>query len=93
MKKHGFFTVFRGNIVIGITGNTFSDQGMLFVTFLMKNIFIDFTTPILKHIFLPHSVENFMLFRSKLDSFMRIHHDSTDKTDEYHFIFEEILQK
>ena len=43
--------VFRGNIVTGITGNTFSDQGMLFGTFLMKNIFIDFPTPILKHIF------------------------------------------
>ena len=43
--------VFRGNIVTGITGNTFSVQEMLFGTFLMKNIFIDFPTPILKHIF------------------------------------------
>ena len=42
---------FRGNIVTGIPGNTFSDQGMLFGIFLMKNIFIDFPTPILKHIF------------------------------------------
>ena len=41
--------VFRGNIVTGITGNTFSDQGMLSGTFLMKNIFINFPTPILKH--------------------------------------------
>jgi len=49
MKKHGFFMGFRGNIVTGITGNTFSDQGMLFGTFLMKNIFIDFPTPILNH--------------------------------------------
>ena len=43
--------VFRGNIVTGITGNTFSDQGMLFGTFLMKNIFIDFPTPFLNYIF------------------------------------------
>ena len=43
--------VFRGNIFAGITGDTFSDQGMLFVTFLMKNIFIDFPTHILKYIF------------------------------------------
>ena len=50
-EKHGFLMVFRGNIVTGITGNTFSDQGMLFGTFLMKNIFIDFSTHILKHIF------------------------------------------
>ena len=28
--------VFRGNIVTDITGNTFSDQGMLFGTFLIK---------------------------------------------------------
>ena len=50
-KNHEFFMAFRGNIVTGITGNTFSDRGMLFETFLMKNIFIDFPTPILKHIF------------------------------------------
>ena len=31
--------VFRGNIVTSITGNTFSDQGMLFGAFLMENIF------------------------------------------------------
>ena len=43
--------VFRGNTVTGITGNTFSDKGMLLGTFLMKNIFIDFPTHILKHIF------------------------------------------
>ena len=43
--------VFRGNIVTYITGNIFSDQEMLFGTFLMKNIFIKFPTPILNHIF------------------------------------------
>ena len=50
-KKHDFFMVFRGNIVTGITRNTFSDKVMLLGTFLMKNIFIDFPTHILKHIF------------------------------------------
>ena len=43
--------IFRGNIVTGITGNTFSGQGMLSGTFLMKNIFIDFPTPVSKYIF------------------------------------------
>ena len=43
--------VFRGNIVTGIIGNTFSDQGMLFGTFLMKNIFIKISAPILNHVF------------------------------------------
>ena len=43
--------VVRGNIVSDITGDTFSDQGMLFGTFLMKNIFINFPTPILNHVF------------------------------------------
>ena len=50
-EKREFFMVFRGNIVAGITGSIFSDQGMLFGTFLMKNIFIKFPTPILNHIF------------------------------------------
>ena len=56
--------VFRGNIVTGITGNTFGDQGMLFVTFLMKNIFINFPTPILNHIFCMISSKNAMIFIS-----------------------------
>ena len=43
--------VFRGNIVSNVTANTPSDQGMLFGTFLMKNIFIDFPTPTLNHVF------------------------------------------
>ena len=51
MKKHEKFMVFRGNIVSSITGDTSSDQGMLFGTFLTKNIFIKFSTPILNHVF------------------------------------------
>ena len=78
---------FRGNITTGIPGNIFSDQGMLFGTFLMKNIFIDFPTHILKHIFCSIQLQNSCFFRSKLDSYMRIHHDSTDKTYENHWIF------
>ena len=34
-----------------------------------------------------------MLFRSKLDSFLRIHHDSADRTYGNHWIFDEIMQK
>ena len=49
MKTHEKIMVFRGDIARGITGNTFSDNGMLFETFLMKNIFIIFPTPILNH--------------------------------------------
>ena len=41
----------------------------------------------LKAYFLLDSLENFMLFRSKLARFMRIHHDSTDRTYENHRIF------
>ena len=54
--------VFRGNIVTGITGNTFSDQGVLFGAFLMKNIFIKFPTPILTHNFCMISSKNPMIF-------------------------------
>ena len=62
--------VFRGNIVTGITGNTFSDQGMLFGTFLMKNIFIDFPTPILNYIFCMISSKNPMFFRGFIYTIM-----------------------
>ena len=40
---------FRGNIVTDITPTTFSDQRIMLGTFLMKNIFINFPTPILNH--------------------------------------------
>ena len=40
MKNHDFFMVFRGHIVSDITGDTSSDQGKLFGTFLMKIFFI-----------------------------------------------------
>ena len=51
MKKHEIVMVFRGNIVSDVTADTLSDIGMLFGTFHMKNIFIDFPTPILNHYF------------------------------------------
>ena len=47
----------------------------------------------LKAYFLLDSLEIFMLFRSKLASFMRIHHDSTDKTMKIIELFDEIMQK
>ena len=58
--------VFRGNIVTGITGNTFSDQGMLFGTFLMKNIFIDFPTHILKNMFCHIQLKNSCFLEANL---------------------------
>ena len=51
MKNHENLKVFRGNIVSSITVDTLSDIEMLFGTFHMKNIFIDFPTPILNHDF------------------------------------------
>ena len=47
VRKSMIFSWFlNGNIITVITGNTFSDQGMVFGVFLMKNIFIEFPTPI-----------------------------------------------
>ena len=66
MNKHEIFIVFRGNIVTGITGNTYSSQGMLFGTFLMKNIFIDFPTPILKYIFCYIQLKNSCFLEANL---------------------------
>ena len=68
--------VFRGNIVTGSTGNTFSDQGMLFGTFLMKNIFIHFPTPILNHIFCMISSKNSMIFIGFICTIMMYSHIS-----------------
>ena len=66
MKKRDFLMGFRGNIVTGITGNTFGDQGMLFGTFLMKNIFIDFPTPILNNIFCYIQLKNSCFLEANL---------------------------
>ena len=51
MKTHEKIMDFRGNGARVIPGNIFNDKGMLFGTFLMKNIFVDFPTPMLKYIF------------------------------------------
>ena len=83
MKKHGFFTGFRGNIVTDITGNIFSDQGMLFGTFLMKNIFINFPTPILNHGFCSISLK----ISCFLQQTWRLCTTTADKTYENHWIF------
>ena len=58
--------VFRGNIVSDVTANTPSDQGMLFGAFLMKNIFIDFPTPILNHVFCSISSKISCFFEANL---------------------------
>ena len=54
---------FRGNIVSCITWDTCSEQGMLFGTFLMKNIFIIFPTRILNPVF--------ALFRWNFHAFLK----------------------
>ena len=61
-KKHEHFMFFRGNVVTVIAGNTFSDKRMLFSAFLMKNIFINFSTPILSHNFcsIPFKISCFL---------------------------------
>ena len=52
VRKSMIFSWFLNrNIITVITGNTFSEQGMVFGAFLMKTIFIEFPTPIGKHIF------------------------------------------
>jgi hypothetical protein len=51
MKKHEKSWVFEGVSPLTSPESTFSDQGMLFLTFLMENIFITFPTPILNHVF------------------------------------------
>ena len=58
--------VFRGNIIAGITGNISSDQGRLFGTFLMKNIFIKFPTPISNHVFCSFSLKISCFFEPNL---------------------------
>ena len=62
MKTYGKIMDFRGNGAIGITGNIFSGKGMLFGTFLMKNIFVDFPTPSLNHHFFMISSKNPTVF-------------------------------
>ena len=61
MKTHEKIMDFRGNGARGITGNIFSDKGMLFGAFLMKNIFVDFPTPSLNHHFFMISSKNPMV--------------------------------
>ena len=65
-EKTWFFHGFRGNIVTGITGNISSDQGRLFGTFLMKNIFIKFPTPIFNHVFCSFSLKISCFFEPNL---------------------------
>ena len=60
--------VFRGNIISDVTANTRNDQEILFETFLMKNIFIDFPNPILNHIFCSISLKFLMKSCKKYDS-------------------------
>ena len=79
--------VFGGNIVPGITGNPFSDQGMLFGTFLMKNIFIDFPTPILNYIFYMISSKIPMIFIGVICTIMMCSHITIKFASKKHEFF------
>ena len=93
MKKYEKFKVFRGNIVSDVTGDTFSDQGMLFGTFLMKNIFINFPTPILNHVFCLISSKNAMIFIGFVCTTMMYSHITIKFALKKHEIFNKIEQK
>ena len=82
-----FLTVFRGNIVTGITGNTFCGQGMLSGTFLMKNIFIKFPTPILSHNFCMISSKNSMIFIRFICTIMMYSHITIKFASKKHGFF------
>ena len=85
--------VFRGNIITGITGNTFSAQGILFGTFLMKNIFIDFPTHILKHIFWYIQLKNSCFLEANLIVLCEYIMIVQIKAMKFIEIFDEIMQK
>ena len=93
MKNHENLKVFRGNIVSGITVDTLSDIEMLFGTFHMKNIFIDFPTPILNHDFCSISLKNSCFLKQTwwiMCEYSMLVHAKPMKIDEF---FDEIEQK
>ena len=85
--------VFRGNIVSNVTGVTFSKQGMLFGTFLMKNIFINFPTLILNHVFCSISSKNPMISIGCVCTTLLYSHTTIKFASKKHEIFNEIEQK
>ena len=93
MKKRDFLWFLNRNIVTGITDNTFSGQGMLFGTFLMKNIFVDFPTPIFNRIFCSISLKNSMTFIGIIGTTMLHPHTITKFGLKKHGFFSEIEQK
>ena len=84
--------VFRGNIVSNVTANTPSDQGMLFGTFLMQNIFINFPTLILNYIFGMISSKNPMIFIGFICTTMLYSHITIKFASKKHENFDEIEQ-
>ena len=93
MKMHEKNMVFRGNTISDVTADTSSDQGILFGTFLMKNIFINFPTPILNHIFCSISSKNAMFFIGFVCTTMLYSHITIKFASKNHEIFNEIEQK
>ena len=92
-KNANFLWFYKGNIVTSIAGNTFSGQGMMFGTFLMKNIFTDFRTPFLKHIFCMISSKNPMIFIGFVCTTMMYWHITIKFASKNHENFNEIQQK
>ena len=84
---------FRGNVARGISGNIFSDKGMLFGTFLMKNIFINFPTPILNHHFCTISSKFSMIFIGISYTFMMYSHTTIKFATKKHEIFNRMYWK
>ena len=81
--------VFRGNIVACITGDIFSDQGAGTVVWDISNekYFHQISNSYFQPCFLLNFVENFMIFLTKLDTYVRIQDSSADKPYEKHCIF------
>ena len=87
MKTYEKIMGFRRNVARGITGNILSGNGMLFGTFLMKNIFINFPTPILNHHFCMISSKNSMISIGFTYTSMMYSHASITFATKKHEIF------
>ena len=85
--------VFRGNIVACITGDIFSYQGLLFGTFLMKNIFIKFPTPIFNHVFCSNTLKFSCFFEPNLMLMHEYRIVVQTKPMKIIAFFDEIMQK
>ena len=86
---------FLGNILSDITAGTPSDQEILFGTFHMKNIFINFPIPILNHFFsrFHEKINGFHWFRLCYYAVFKHKLINIKIASKKHEIFNEIEQK